>query len=246
MILRCRHDWGMSKSQFAVQAFHKSVEASDVHYAKGYHRQRTLAYEGGSLVPTITHNIHAEIDALNDWHEPNERQERSFADAGDCLKALVCWIVQADSSRTRLLSSIARRAVCLSFVVAGDSIPWQSLQEAATEFKCTKPSLGKYSKEILQLANGNFQRSEMFRGLEARQKRAETTRRVWDRRGRKPRREAPPPRQPITAEEIAAKKERQRAYYKAYHHARKMRNLEQSLPLGSNHETPADHTSPAV
>ena len=166
-------------------SFHQSNEASDIHADRGHHRQRTLAYEAGGLVPITEPDLPAQIDALNSWYDPDETANGSgFAQAATALKRLILWTIQADADRPRHLSSIARRVVCLSFVVAGDSIPWKSLQEAATEFKCTKQSLGKYSREILELANGNFQRSGMFRSLESRQKRAESTRRIWDRRGR--------------------------------------------------------------
>lgn len=166
--------------------FHAANEASDLHRDKGFHRHfHGTTFENGNLIETTCPDLPAQVDALNDWFEPGEQQDGDgFQQAGEVLKRLLCWIVQADSKTPRHLSSIARRAVCLSFVVCSDRIPWQSLQSAADEFRCTKQSLGKYSREILELANGRFQRSGMFRSAESRERRAEVSRRQWDVRGR--------------------------------------------------------------
>jgi hypothetical protein len=161
--------------------YHHATEASDLHYDKGRHRHYNgIVFENGALVESFTPNIPEQVDALNSWREPGEeRGGDGFEQAATALKRLILWAVQSDSDRPRHLSSIARRVVCLSFAVCPDSIPWKSLQEAATEFKCTKQRLGKYSREILELANGNFQRSGMFRSAESRARRAEISRRQW-------------------------------------------------------------------
>ena len=170
------------------QTYHTANETADVHSDKGKHRHYNgIVFENGALVESFTPNIPAQVDALNSWLEPGEeRGGDGFAQAATALKRLILWAVQSDAHRPRHLSSIARRVICLSFAVCPDSIPWKSLQEAATEFKCTKQSLGKYSKEILELANGNFQRGGTFRGAEHRTRRAATSRRQWDKRGRLP------------------------------------------------------------
>ena len=169
-------------------SFHQQNESADIHSDRGRHRHYNgIVFENGALVESFTPNIPEQVDALNSWYDPDETANGSgFEQAAAALKRLILWTIQADADRPRHLSSIARRVVCLSFAVCPDSIPWQSLQDAATEFKCTKHSLGTDSKEILQLANGNFQRSGMFRGPEHRAARAELSRRQWDRRGRLP------------------------------------------------------------
>ena len=167
-------------------AFHQSNEASDIHSDRGRHRTYENAFENGELVKTCLPDFALQADLLNGWLEKEDLPGEAFASAAGVLKKLILWTSQADAHRPRHLSSIARRVICLSFAVCPDQIPWQSLQECADEFHATKQSFGKYSKEILELANGNFQRSGMFRSGEHRARRAETSRRQWDRRGRLP------------------------------------------------------------
>ncbi len=167
-------------------AFHQQNESADTHPNKGLHRQYEHCFEDGQLVRTVTPNYPEQTDLLNNWLEAEDLPGESFAAAAGVLKRLLLWQIQADADRPRHLSSIARRTIALAFAICPDQIPWQSLQECADEFGSTKQSFGKYSKEILELANGNFQRSGMFRGPEHRAARAATSRRVWDRRGRLP------------------------------------------------------------
>jgi hypothetical protein len=167
-------------------AFHQSNESSDIHSDKGRHRTYENAFENGELVQTVLPDFALQADLLNGWLEAEDLPGESFAAAAGVLKRLLLWQIQSDADRPRHLSSIARRTIALAFAICPDQIPWQSLQECADEFHATKQSFGKYSKEILQLANGNFQRSGMFRGTAHRQARAETSRRQWDRRGRLP------------------------------------------------------------
>ena len=215
----------MSKSLLTNQAYHESQEASDLHLHRGFHRERSLGYESGSLVPTLLPNICAEVDAMNGWFDPDEdRSGGSWEQAGGVIKQLVLWACQAGSGRPRHASSIGRRVIALGFAIAPGEIGWQSMEEAARELRCTKQSLSKYSREILELAHGHYQRGGMFRSAESRARRAEISRRQWDAHGRK------------TPEQ----KHAARLAYEA------RKRLEQSLPLGSITETPPDHTSPAV
>ena len=230
----------------STSVFHATNEASDVHPNKGFHRQYEHVFEDGQLVRTVLPDFARDIDLRNGWNEPGDTPD-DFEAAGESLKKLVRWMIQADTDRPRHLSSIGRRCVALAFVVLGGECggSWTTMNAAAKELGCTRQSLSKYNAELSELAHGRFARVGSFAGGEAR---AETSRRrlkQWHRRGRKPRREAPP-RQPLTAEQIAAKKERQRVYYKTYHHKRRMRNLEQSLPLGSITETTTGHTPGTV
>ena len=167
-------------------AFHQQNESADTHPNRGLHRQYEHCFENGQLVKTCLPDFAKDTDLLNGWLEAEDLPGESFAAAAGVLKRLLLWQIQSDADRPRHLSSIARRAIALAFAVCPDQIPWQSLQECADEFHATKQSFGKYSKEILELANGNFQRSGMFRGPEHRAARAELSRRVWDRRGRLP------------------------------------------------------------
>ncbi len=176
----------MSKSLLTNQAYHESQEASDLHLHRGYHRERSLGYESGSLVPTLQPNICAEIDALNGWFDPDETASGSgFEQAASTLKRLVLWACQAGSGRPRHASSIGRRVIALGFAIAPGEIGWQSMEEAARELRCTKQSLSKYSREILELAHGRYQRGGMFRSAESRARRAEISKRQWDAHGRK-------------------------------------------------------------
>ncbi len=221
MILRCRFDLGMNDSS---ATFHAANEASDLHLHRGYHRERSLGYENGELCQTVLPEIQAEIDFLNGWYEPDEgRSGGSWEQAGGVIKQLVLWACQAGSGRPRHASSIGRRVIALGFALAPGQIGWSSMEEAARELRCTKQSISKYSREILDLAHGRYQRGVMFRGPAARSARAELSRRQWD--GRR-----------MTPEQ---KRQKRLAY------GRRTRQ-EQSLPLGSNHETTPDHTSPAA
>ncbi|MEI6569486.1 MAG: hypothetical protein WCR20_22600, partial [Verrucomicrobiota bacterium] len=116
--MRCRFVWGMGKAQLTSQAFHESTEAAELTYDKGRHRSFDTVFENGELVQTVLPDFARETDVLNNWLEPGEDLHGDgFEHAGATLKKLICWIVQADSKTPRHLSSIARRAVCLSFVV---------------------------------------------------------------------------------------------------------------------------------
>lgn len=167
-------------------AFHQQNESSDIHSDKGRHRTYENAFENGELVQTVLPDFALQADLLNGWLEKEDLPGDGFAAAASVLKRLLLWQIQSDADRPRHLSSIARRTIALAFAICPDQIPWQSLQQCADEFHATKQSFGKYSKEILELANGNFQRSGMFRGPEHRAARAELSRRQWDRRGRLP------------------------------------------------------------
>lgn len=166
--------------------YHHATEASDLHYDKGRHRAYDTVFEGGELVQTVLPDFALQTDLLNNWLEAEDLPGEGFAAAAGVLKRLLLWQIQADTDRPRILSSIARRTIALAFAICPDQIPWQSLQQCADEFGATKQSFGKYSKEILELANGNFQRSGMFRGPEHRAARALVSKRQWDRRGRLP------------------------------------------------------------
>jgi hypothetical protein len=166
--------------------YHTANEASDIHTDRGRHRQHEHCFENGELVKTCLPDFALQADLLNGWLEKEDLPGEAFASAAGVLKKLILWTIQADANRPRHLSSIARRTIALAFAICPDQIPWQSLQACADEFGATKQSFGKYSKEILELANGNFQRSGMFRGPEHRAARAEVSRRQWDKRGRLP------------------------------------------------------------
>ena len=168
-------------------SFHQQNESADIHSDKGKHRHYNgIVFENGALVESFTPDIPAQVDALNSWLEAEDLPGESFAAAAGVLKRLLLWQIQADADRPRHLSSIARRTIALAFAICPDQIPWQALQQCADEFHATKQSFGKYSKEILDLANGNFQRSGMFRSAEHRARRAEVSKRQWDVRGRLP------------------------------------------------------------
>lgn len=166
------------------QTFHQSNEISDQHFDRGRHKQHEHCFENGQLVKTCLPDFAKDTDLLNGWLEAEDLPGESFAAAAGVLKRLLLWQIQADTDRPRILSSIARRTIALAFAICPDQIPWQSLQQCADEFGATKQSFGKYSREILELANGNFQRSGMFRSAEHRARRAEVSKRQWDKRGR--------------------------------------------------------------
>ena len=182
MILRCRFAWGMNDSS---ANFHAQNEISDLHHDKGFHREYSLGWENGELCQTVLPEIQAEIDFLNGWFDPDEsRSGGGFEQAAATLKRLVLWACQAGSDKPRHVSSIGRRVIALGFAICPGEIGWQSMEQAAKELRCTKQSFSKYSKEILDLANGHYQRGGMFRGPAARAARAETSRRQWDKHGR--------------------------------------------------------------
>ena len=223
MILRCRFGEGMNDSS---ANFHATNEASDLHPNKGFHRQYEHVFENGELVRTVLPDFARDIDQRNDWREPGEQLEGDgFEAAGESLKKLILWIIQSDQTRPRKLSSIARRAVSLAFAIAPGECgeTWPTMLAAAKELRCTRQSLSKYNAELSRLAHGRFQRANTFAGGA---ERAETSRRrlkQWDGRRK------------TTEQKHAA-----RLAYEA------RKRLEQSLPMGSITETPADHTSPAV
>ena len=182
MILRCRFGDGMNDSS---ATFHAQNEISDLHHDRGFHRERSLGYESGRLVPTLLPNFAAEIDGLNGWFDQDEiRSGGGFEQAGATLKRLVLWACQADSNNRRHISSIGRRTIALGFAIAPGEVGWQSMEAAAKELGCTKQSFSKYTREILELANGRFQRSCTFRGPKARAARSAASIRQWDKLGR--------------------------------------------------------------
>ncbi len=221
MIMRCRFGEGMNDSS---ANFHATNEASDLHLHRGYHRERSLGYESGSLVPTLLPNICAEVDAMNGWFDPDEdRSGGSWEQAGGVIKQLVLWACQAGSGRPRHASSIGRRVIALGFALAPGEIGWSSMEQAARELRCTKQSISKYSREILALAHGRYQRGGMFRGPSARASKSRASLRQWDGRRMSP----------------EQKRQKRLAY------GRRTRQ-EQSPSLEGITETPADHTSPAA
>ncbi len=221
MILRCRFEWGMNRSS---ASFHAKNEDSDHHADRGKHKVYSHVFENGERVGTYLPDFARDIDLRNGWNEPADTPD-DFEAAGESLKKLILWIIQSDQTRPRKLSSIARRAVSLAFAICPGECgeTWPTMLAAARELRCTRQSLSKYNAELSRLAHGRFHRANTFAGGA---ERAETSRRrlkQWDGRRKTP--------------------EQKHAARLAY--GRRTRQ-EQSLPLGSNHETPADHTSPAA
>lgn len=165
--------------------YHHANEAAELNYDRGRHRTYDTVFENGELVQTCLPDFALQADLLNGWIEKEDLPGEGFAAAAGVLKKLLLWLIQADADRPRQLSSIARRTIALAFATCPDEIPWQSLQQCADEFGATKQSFGKYSREILELAHGNFQRPSM-RSVEHRKKRAEISRRQWDGRRMSP------------------------------------------------------------